>query len=107
VQRQNQRRRVQYHNDNEHVHLCWHGYANPDAATQIANGISTTTLSHDNNGNLTSAGTSTYTWDYMNRMTQAVTQGSTTTYAYDYASNRVSQTVGSTTTIYPNKFHHR
>jgi YD repeat-containing protein len=73
--------------------------------TQIANGASTTTLSYDNNGNLTSAGTSTFSWDYNNRMTQAATQGSTTTYAYDYAGNRVSQTVGSTTTIYPNKFY--
>jgi RHS repeat-associated protein len=81
------------------------GYANPDAVTQIANGVSTTTLAYDNNGNLTSAGTSTFIWDYNNRMTQAVTQGSTSTYAYDYAGNRVSQTVGSNTTIYPNKFY--
>ena len=28
------------------------GYANPDAVTQIANGLSTTTFSYDNNGNL-------------------------------------------------------
>jgi hypothetical protein len=57
-----------------------------------------------NNGNLTGAGTSTFSWDYNNRMTQAVT-GSTSTYAYDYNGNRVSQTVGSTTTIYPNKWY--
>jgi hypothetical protein len=31
------------------------GYANPDAVTQIANGVSTTTYSYDNDGNLTSA----------------------------------------------------
>jgi YD repeat-containing protein len=76
------------------------GYANPDAVTQIANGLSTTTYSYDNDGNLTSAGTSTFSWDYNNRMTQAVTQGSTSTYAYDYAGNRVSQVNGSTTTIH-------
>jgi hypothetical protein len=29
------------------------GYANPDAVTQIANGLSTSTFSYDNNGNLT------------------------------------------------------
>jgi RHS repeat-associated protein len=81
------------------------GYANPDAVTQIANGLSTTTYSYDNNGNLTSAGTSTFGWDYNNRMTQAVTQGSTSTYAYDYAGNRVSQVNGSSTTIYPNKYY--
>jgi RHS repeat-associated protein len=81
------------------------GYANPDAVTQIANGISTTTLSYDHDGNLTSSGTSTFSWDYKNRLTQAVTQGSTSTYAYDDGLNRVSQTVGNTTTIYPNKFY--
>jgi RHS repeat-associated protein len=73
--------------------------------TQIANGSATTSLNYDNNGNLTSAGSSTFNWDYNNRMTQAVTQGSTTTYSYDFAGNRVSQTVGSTTTIYPNKYY--
>jgi YD repeat-containing protein len=81
------------------------GDANPDAVTQTANGVSTTTYGYDNNGNLTSAGSSTFSWDYNNRMTQAVTQGSTTTYSYDFAGNRVSQVVGSTTTVYPNKFY--
>jgi hypothetical protein len=28
-------------------------YANPDAVTQIANGLSTTTFAYDNNGNVT------------------------------------------------------
>jgi YD repeat-containing protein len=36
------------------------GYANPDAPTQIANGTATTTFGYDNNGNLTSAGSSTF-----------------------------------------------
>jgi hypothetical protein len=31
--------------------------------TQIANGLSTTTYSYDNDGNLTAAGTSTFSWD--------------------------------------------
>jgi hypothetical protein len=43
-------------------------YANPDAVTQIANGLSTTTYAYDNNGNLISSGngtaTTTYTYDY-------------------------------------------
>jgi hypothetical protein len=47
------------------------GYANPDAVTQIANGLSTTTYAYDNNGNLISSGngtaTTTYTYDYANR----------------------------------------
>jgi hypothetical protein len=29
------------------------GYADPDAVTQIANGLSTTTFRYDNNGNVT------------------------------------------------------
>ena len=67
--------------------------------------VATTTYSYDSDGNLTSAGTSTFSWGYRNRLTQAVTQGSTTTYAYDDGLNRVSQTVGNTTTIYPNKYY--
>jgi len=41
-------------------------YANPDAVTQIANGLSTTTFVYDNNGNVT----------------QKTTDGTTTTYVY-------------------------
>jgi RHS repeat-associated protein len=79
--------------------------ANPDAVTQMANGTATSSFAYDNNGNLTSAGSSTFNWDYDNRMTQAVTGGSaTSTYSYDYAGNRVSQVVGSITTVYPNKY---
>ena len=36
------------------------GYANPDAVTQIANGLSTTTYAYDNNGNLVSRSLSEY-----------------------------------------------
>jgi YD repeat-containing protein len=47
-------------------------YANPDAPTQIATGLSTTTYAYDNNGNLTSSGngtaTTTYSYDYANRL---------------------------------------
>jgi YD repeat-containing protein len=49
------------------------GYADPDAVTLIANGLSTTTYTYDNNGNLTSVGngtaTTTYTYDYANLLT--------------------------------------
>ena len=48
------------------------GYANPDAVTQIATGLSTTTFTYDNNGNVT----------------QKTLDGTTTTYVYDYA-NRI------------------
>ena len=62
-------------------------YANPDAVTQIANGVSTTTFSYDNNGNLiqkTTDGTSTtYVYDYANRLIALGYRGATTTYGYD------------------------
>jgi hypothetical protein len=35
--------------------------------------VVTTTLGYDNDRNLTSSGTSSFSWDYNNRMTQAVT----------------------------------
>jgi len=87
-------------------------YANPDAATQMANGIATSTLTYDHNGNLTSTETTTYAWDWRNRLTQSVNGNATTTYAYDYQNNRVSQRIASstgsttvTTTIYPNRYY--
>jgi hypothetical protein len=46
-----------------------------------SNGVSTPTYTYDNDGNLTSSGTSTFSWDDRNRPSQAVTQGSTSTYA--------------------------
>src|SRR6516162_7554106 len=84
-------------------------YANPDAVTQIANGLSTTTFTYDNNGNVTQktvdGTTTTYVYDYANRLTALGVLGATTTYAYDWAGNRVSQTGTSTTFIYPFKWY--
>ncbi|MBI2612526.1 RHS repeat protein [Candidatus Kaiserbacteria bacterium] len=49
------------------------GYANPHAVTEISNGVSTTTYMYDANGNLaqktTDGQTTTYLWDYANRLT--------------------------------------
>ena len=71
-------------------------YADPDAPTQIASGLSTSTFSYDNNGNLiqktVDGTTTTYVYDYANRLTALGVGGATTTYAYDWAGNRVSQT---------------
>src|SRR5271169_1148049 len=73
-------------------------------------GMVTTSLTYDNNGNVTAVGTTTsYTYDYQNRLTQsAIGNGystTTTSYAYGPFGERVSQTTGSSTTIYPNKFY--
>jgi RHS repeat-associated protein len=85
------------------------GYANPDAVTQIANGLSTTTFTYDSNGNVTQKtvdGTTTaYVYDYANRLIALGSQGATTTYRYDAFGSRVFQTGTSTTTLYPFKWY--
>jgi RHS repeat-associated protein len=85
------------------------GYANPDAVTQIANGLSTSTFSYDNNGNLTQKTTdgvtTTYVYDYANRLIALGSQGATTTYGYDAFGSRVFQSTGTTTNLYPFKWY--
>ena len=85
------------------------GYANPHAVTQIANGVSTTTYSYDQNGNLTEKTTdgvtTTYLWDYPNRLIALGSGGATTTYGYDAFGSRVFQTTATSTTIYPFKWY--
>jgi RHS repeat-associated protein len=85
------------------------GYANPDAVTQIANGLSTSTFSYDNNGNLAQKTTdgviTTYAYDYANRLIALGSQGATTTYGYDAFGSRVFQSTGTTTSLYPFKWY--
>ena len=85
------------------------GYANPHAVSQIANGQSTTTYSYDQNGNLsqktTDGVTTTYLWDYANRLIALGSGGATTTYGYDAFGSRVFQTTATSTTIYPFKWY--
>jgi uncharacterized protein RhaS with RHS repeats len=81
------------------------GNANPDAVTQIATGYSTTSLLYDADGNViqktVDGTTTTYVYDYANRLTALGVGGATTTYAYDAFGNRVLQTGTSTTYLYP------
>src|SRR5262249_49281481 len=79
------------------------GNANPHAPTTI-NGV---TYTYDNNGNLTSAGSQKYTWDYRNRVISAGNGTATSTYGYDYLNQRVRKVFGSATTTYPNKYMRR
>jgi YD repeat-containing protein len=83
-------------------------YANPDTVTQIANGLSTTTFTYDNNGNVTQktvdGTTTTYVYDYANRLTALGAGGATTTYAYDAFGQRALQTGTTTTYLYPFKW---
>jgi YD repeat-containing protein len=86
------------------------GYANPDAVTQIGNGHSTSTFSYDADGNLAQktvdGTTTTYIWDYANRLTALGVAGQgTTTYGYDAFGTRVYQIIpGTSTTTYPLKY---
>jgi RHS repeat-associated protein len=84
-------------------------YANPDAPTQIANGVSTSTYNWDADGNLiqkTTDGTTTsYAYDYVNRLIAFGVNGATTTYSYDAFGNRVLETGTSTTYIFPFKWY--
>lgn len=73
-------------------------YANPHAVTSIGS----TSYTYDNNGNMLieTSGLSN-TWDYNNRLTQAVKGGVTSTYTYDHTGQRVKLANGTTTTYYP------
>jgi RHS repeat-associated protein len=73
--------------------------------TAGSGGSASTTLAYDQNGNLTSDGALTYTWDYRNRLTQTTTGTTTSTYTYDHADSRVKLVEGSVTTLFPNKFY--
>ena len=63
--------------------------------------IGGTTYTYDNNGNLTSDGTWTHTWDYRNRLTSSTDGVDTSSYEYDSNSQRIKLVEGADTTIYP------
>jgi RHS repeat-associated protein len=67
---------------------------NADNAQTKFNG---TALNYDANGNLTSDGTNTYTWDARNHLT-AISGGSAATFTYDGFGRRVKKVIGGTTT---------
>jgi hypothetical protein len=57
------------------------------------------TYAYDNNGNLTSAGNRTFSWNYNNLLSQ-VTGTGTSTYWYDHAGQSVLQIGGGATTTH-------
>ena len=61
-------------------------------------GISGVVPTYDGNGNLTSDGSATYTYDSENHLRQAITAGVTSTYTYDPLGRRLTKTVGGVTT---------
>lgn len=67
---------------------------------RTTNGGSAVTFTYDNNGNLTSDGSRTLTWDILNQLTQLVSGGVTSTFAYDPIGRRVQFGQGLTTRNY-------
>lgn len=57
-------------------------------------------LTYDLNGNLTSDGTTTYTWNVRNQLTGMSRTGLSASFQYDGLGRRVSKTVNSSTTSY-------
>jgi YD repeat-containing protein len=70
--------------------------------------VVTTTFAYDANGNVTQKTTdgitTTYLWDYANRLIALGVGGATTTYGYDAFGSRVLQTTATTTNFYPFKW---
>ena len=76
------------------------GYANPHAVTSIGG----TTLTYDDNGNMTNDGARSNTWNYRDRVTQ--TGGnSTSTYAYDHENIRAKKTTDGVEQFYVNELY--
>jgi RHS repeat-associated protein len=79
--------------------------ANRLATLTLAGTGETFTLTYDDNGNLAqkqgaASGTTTYTWDSRNRLTQITSPTTTATFQYDGLGRRVARTVNGSTTQY-------
>ena len=72
------------------------GSATYDAANQIAT-FGGSIFAYDANGNLTSDGTNTYSWNARNQLT-GISAGSSASFVYDGAARRRSKTVAGATT---------
>ena len=81
-------------------------FENPHAVTKITpSSGSVVNYTYDNNGNLTTDGTWTHTWDYGNRLTGSSKTGVLVSYAYDYGGSRVKLVTPSKTTIVASPFY--
>ncbi len=81
-------------------------YANPHAVTQTDGGH---TFTYDHNGNVTSdefdGATTTYTWDYNNRLSHINKNKEDFYYSYDVNGQRIKAETPSDTLYYPTKFY--
>ncbi|GAA2808641.1 hypothetical protein GCM10010505_38540 [Kitasatospora aburaviensis] len=72
-----------------------------DAANQLAT-VGGKAVGYDADGNLTSDGTTAYTWNARGQLVALNGPGTTAAFAYDAHGRRTSRTVGATTTTYLN-----
>ncbi len=75
------------------------GFTNPHAVTSLAG----TSLTYDDNGNVTAYGSNTYAWNYRDRLTKSVVGSNTTFYGYDQDNLRVTKGDGVATTTFIGK----
>jgi uncharacterized protein RhaS with RHS repeats len=79
----------------------------PGLEQRVRKRVVTPTFTYDNNGNVTQktvdGTTTTYVWDYANRLIALGAGGATTTYGYDALGQRVIQTGTTITTLDPFK----
>ena len=59
-----------------------------------------TNFSYDNNGNMTSDGVNTYTWNARNQLASISGPGLTATFQYDPSGRRINKTINGTSTSY-------
>ena len=76
------------------------GYANPHGATTIAS----SSLSYDDNGNVTAYDGMSLAWTYRNELASTTIGTSTVSYGYDHTGSRVFKQ-GSVTTKYPSRLY--
>lgn len=76
-------------------------YANSHAVTSVCG----KTYTYDRNGNVTSDGTWTNTWNWRNELTGSTNGTTTISYQYDHEGNRARKSSGSSVTAYPNTYY--
>jgi RHS repeat-associated protein len=69
--------------------------------------VGETSYAYDANGNMTTRGSQTLTWDYDNRPVSITDGGNTSTFVYDGNGNRVKKTEGGETILYINKYYEK
>lgn len=92
-------------NKNQVTQLVQTATALPPAVTAAYNALNqqtqfaSATVGYDSNGNLTTDGTNTYTWDARDRLI-GISGGTTSTFSYDALDRRIAKTINGGTSTY-------